>query len=61
MKIVECQYCEHANKITDGYFLCMRNGIPVCVIDNYEPTKNFWCCKEERKDEGDGYLGKNGK
>ena len=43
-----CIKCEHCNCVTDGYYLCMKDAIPVTVIDDYKPSKNYAYCKKNK-------------
>lgn len=43
-----CIKCEHCNCVADGYYLCMKDAIPITVIDNYQPSKNYAYCKKNK-------------
>lgn len=42
-----CVQCEHYEPIADGCGMCARDALPVTVLCDYEPTKNFLHCKNE--------------
>ena len=52
----DCRRCEHYENIGDGYGLCTKDAIPVMVVADYEPTKNFKHC--EKKLELSSYYGR---
>ena len=50
MKKKHCVRCEHYIGIADGYGMCNKDELPVTVIADYEPTKNFLQCEKETND-----------
>lgn len=44
--IKHCAQCEKYLAISDGYGLCNKDALPVMVISDYEPTKNFLQCQK---------------
>lgn len=45
----DCRRCEHYESVTDGYGLCVKDAIPVMVVADYGPTKNFKYCEKKLK------------
>lgn len=45
--IKHCAQCEDYLPIHDGYGMCNKDALPVTVIADYEPTKNFLQCQNE--------------
>lgn len=43
-----CAQCEHYLPIYDGCGLCNKDALPVTVLCDYEPTKNFLQCQREK-------------
>ena len=40
-----CMQCEHFEPLYDGFGLCVMDEIPVTVLADYVPTKNYMRCK----------------
>ena len=45
---MDCRNCDKACKVDDGYFMCNNDGLPVMVISNNKPTKNYLQCEKEK-------------
>lgn len=41
-----CVQCEYYQSIYDGYGMCMKDALPVSVLADYKPTKNFLQCQK---------------
>lgn len=50
-----CIKCEHCECVSDGYYLCTKDAIPIMVIDNYTKTKNFAYCKTNKIEVSSAY------
>lgn len=50
-----CINCEHCQCVSDGYYLCTKDAIPIMVVDNYAKTKNFAYCKMNKTEASSVY------
>lgn len=51
----DCKTCEYLERVGDGYGMCTKETIPIMVINNYEPTKNYNHCEKDKLELGSYY------
>lgn len=46
---MDCKTCDKATIVEEGCIMCNKDELPVVVISNNKPTKNYLQCEKETK------------